>query len=242
MDRLIDAVFSTQGWTIIGAVIGFALSEWSTRSRERRTAGETERSVRALVALEVEQNCSALAAFRGEVAEVDEDGRPGVSDPVDLARRFVQLPFPPLSRRFWERHLASLPAALTPEEIRAAYQFHETLDRLKIARELLAEIEARDQESRQAAHLHYGGPTLPIHAYSPSFPRQAGELWEQCRWEMDDALGIGARLRAMPERRNAGRSFLGRPPRRVATIPPIPRGNPPNPSPADARDAPKEGG
>ncbi len=32
-DRVIDAVFSSQGWTIISIVAGFALSEWATRSR-----------------------------------------------------------------------------------------------------------------------------------------------------------------------------------------------------------------
>jgi hypothetical protein len=90
-----------------GLIVGFFLNEWAVERRYRRQRRESREATRAVLHVEMERNVEALRAWRA--------GK-------DL---------PTQSNQIWASQLPALPAALSPNEIRASHDFYYELYNLR---------------------------------------------------------------------------------------------------------------
>jgi len=93
-----EAIFGVIG-TMIGTILGFVLSEWAARQREKSTEKRQTRTVRTMLSLEIDQNLNLLRDFWSKVRQVDESEQDPNLARSRLARRMIELPLPHWSHK-----------------------------------------------------------------------------------------------------------------------------------------------
>lgn len=132
--ELITAIVGVVG-SIAGILIGFALSEGSTRLRQQQADVEQAQSARMVMRIEIDRNLVRLQSFRKEVAQ-EESKLPKDAQGKWAALRNATLPL--WSHTIWESQISVAAKALTEEEIKGVLSLHSKLDNLsKIHAEFL---------------------------------------------------------------------------------------------------------
>jgi len=127
--------------SLVGAAIGgfFALRAVS-RSHSLERAAQVEHQhqlserIRTMLSLEIDQN---YAAFEKYEAGIDERTlfQNSPRQPKERAQQLSETPLPEWKHDYWDGLTASIPSALTPDEIRRCHEFHSRLEELTRLRE-----------------------------------------------------------------------------------------------------------
>jgi hypothetical protein len=125
--------------TLLGAIIGFVLSEISQYFRNNKNEAKQKESVRKIVYLEIEKNLELLRAFNKTINDPE-----GITLPVDtkgdkesesvrkyqLALRFLGIPFPTFLTLSYESQLQYFSLAFQENEINKIFSFYNFFPRL----------------------------------------------------------------------------------------------------------------
>jgi len=131
MDTIIGGLLSLVGAAIGGFFALRAVSRSHTLDRAAKLEHERQLSerVRIMLSLEIDENYAALEKYD---AGIDErtlfQNSPG--QPKERAQQLSDVPLPQWSHKYWDGLTASIPLALTPDEIRKCHEFHSRLKEL----------------------------------------------------------------------------------------------------------------
>jgi hypothetical protein len=139
---IIAAFISGPVGVVVGAGLGYRLNERATERRDERLAGQHNRSVRILLHTEIDENLATLGAYlhtaRTGPNGIGLTGLP-YEQALQLRRLLIDQPLH-LSRMCWESLISSVPAALTPSQVKQTYQFYAELNAISPNREKLAHL------------------------------------------------------------------------------------------------------
>jgi len=172
--------------TIIGAVLGFLLSEISTRRREQRTEKQQARSLRAILRIEMARNLTTLKQYWSEIQAQDSDSLSPNQRSSVLAERLVNTPLPAFSREALTSQLPLVALSLSPEDIEKMFQFYDRLATLATFRTDAAEA-LRDQQGEMTRFRQ--SQTAP--GQTPGLvyaPRRPFDTLADQRWNGIEAL------------------------------------------------------
>ncbi len=182
-------------FTLLGTILGFILSEFSTWRRESRNETRQAKATRTIVSLEIDLNLEFLKEFieqANKINLVDSDiqGRKKA-----LARFFTEFPFPNWSREAFTSQLSSLPHALSEQEVVKVFQFYDRLQRIDIIRnDLIAALELQKTEL-EAATISKGYYSQLAYIPNEPFNDKASNYWDQGKSLAAQLLAKGNPLR-----------------------------------------------
>ena len=180
---MIEALIATVG-TIIGTILGFFLSEWSTKRREDRNEKKQAQSVRTLVSLEIDRNLNLLRDYWPQVEQAADPNDGAEGRKVKFARRFVELAFPEWKREILDSQLSLLATALHEQEVVQVFQFYDRISKVEALRNGLVLAAQEDKEDqRSPVRNSYG---LPM-----AFSKRALMYWDECEDIVAQLLGKG---------------------------------------------------
>ena len=171
---------------LIGAVLGFFLSELGTKRREEREDNKLAKSVRMVISLEIDRNLKGLKEFWPLITQPEGSGESEETESKNKSKyayKFATIPFPDFNRKALDSQLPSLPLALVEQEVVEVFQFY---DRLLKLEEIRAQFQKKQQE-----HYHQffeetepsvgGYRSAPV-GYKPPqiFNQMANEYWNEC--------------------------------------------------------------
>ena len=188
MPGIIEALIAVIG-TLIGALVGFMLSEWGTSRREKRNELKVAQSCRTIISLEIDLNLELLQDVWPKVItpipgimSIDEQSKQELLR-IAFAKKFIEVPFPELSREVFAAQLPSITNALNSQEMVRVFQFYDRLRKIEtIRKELTLEMEAQrieDREEKARRVASAGKITLAYAAQSP-FDEKAITFWNEC--------------------------------------------------------------
>jgi hypothetical protein len=184
--------------TIIGTVLGFLLSEWSTKRREDRSEKRQAQSTRAILSLEIDSNLNLLRTFWARVNQLENFGQEPEERKRKLAQNFIELPLPAWNREVLESQIPFLPAAAREEEIVRVFQFYDHLRRLEAIRnDLILAMEVQRDELRAATKGSVGHGIGRVFAYLPPrpFDEKSPACWDECESLVAQLLAKGNPLK-----------------------------------------------
>jgi hypothetical protein len=171
---MIEALF-----TLLGTILGFALSEFSTWRRESRNETRQAKATRTIVSLEIDLNLEFLKEFIEQANQINLEKSDLQERKKSMARFFTEFPFPNWSKEAFTSQLPSLPLALSEQEVVKVFQFYDRLQRIDIIRnDLLAALDIQKSEL-EAATISKG--YFRQLAYSPNkpFDDKASNYWDE---------------------------------------------------------------
>ena len=187
---MIEAIF-----TIVGTIVGFALSELATIIREGRSEKRQSKSVKTIVKLEMELNLQMLREFWSRVTQFSEPEVDPDTRKRSLARQFfIEVPFPVFKREALESQLPLLAGALHEQEVVRVFQFYDHLSKLKlIESKLTTSMHEQREETRAATAPGSSGGLGQVLAYYPPMPfdDSAPNLWDECERLVTQLLNEG---------------------------------------------------
>src|SRR5215510_13036789 len=131
MDMIIGGLVSLVGAAIGGFFALRAVSRSHTLDRSAKLEHDRQLSerVRTMLSLEIDQN---YAAFEKYDAGIDERTlfQNSPWQPKERAQQLSDTPIPEWKHAYWDGLTASIPLALTPDEIRRCHEFHSRLKEL----------------------------------------------------------------------------------------------------------------
>jgi hypothetical protein len=188
---MVEAIF-----TIIGTIIGFALSEVATAIRECRGEKRRTRSVKTLLKLEMTLNLQGLRDFWTKVSTLPEAQEDLDSQKRALARQLIEEPIPQFERGAFESQLSHLASALEEHEVLQVLQFYDRLRRLESIRaEFIESLSEQQQELQAAAPGAAIGDSLTsglaYYLLSRLFNEKAPRLWDEVELLVNQILAKG---------------------------------------------------
>lgn len=187
---MVEALF-----TLLGTILGFALSEFSTWRRESRNETRQAKATRTIVSLEIDLNLEFLKEFIEQANKLNLENSDIEGRKKALARFFTEFPFPNWSREAFTSQLSSLPNALSEQEVVKVFQFYDRLQRIDIIRnESILAIELQKNEIEAATISR--GPYRQM-AYLPNkpFDDKASNYWDEGKSLAAQLLAKGNPLR-----------------------------------------------
>jgi len=185
---MIEALIATVG-TIIGTILGFFLSEWSTKRREDRNEKKQAQSVRTLVSLEIDRNLNLLTDYWPRVEQAADPNDDAQGRKIKLASKFIELAFPEWKREILDSQLPLLAMALREQEVVQVLQFYDRLSKVEALRNGLVSAAQEDKEDRRA-------PVRNSYSSSMAFSRKALVYWDECESTVAQLLGKGNPLKS----------------------------------------------
>ena len=186
--------------TIIGGVLGFALSEVATRRREAREEVRRAQAVRTIIQLEIERNLAALKTFWTGVKANDKPDL-GRRRKNILAEQFVNLPLTPFSRDSLTSQMSLLAFSLTDVQIERVFRLYDRLDFLMTTRAAFAEALRDEQQEMTRFRQSQSAPGQPqglVYAPRQPFDAQASQQWDEIESTAAELLETGNPLPSAP--------------------------------------------
>lgn len=174
--------------TVIGVILGYALSAGERWWRERSETQERIKAVRLLLRLEVGQNLDLVRLLSTGIERDSHDESDPEFAAINSARTLIHSPLPPWSHDIFKSQLAGIPVALTPHEIQELYQHHNRLDGIEVIRSTLKQLHEEQQAEFRAPKT---GTVVTIAMPASVFQRNAGTLWAECKRLMDALESAG---------------------------------------------------
>jgi hypothetical protein len=167
--------------TIIGGVLGFGLSEVSTRRREAREEKRQGQAVRTIIRLEIDRNLATLKTFWTAVKAKD-NADLGRRRKNILAEQFVDLPLTPFSRASLTSQMSLLAFSLTDVQIERVFRLYDRLDFFMTTRATLADALRDEQQEMTRFRQSQSAPGQPkglLYAPRQPFDAQANPNWDE---------------------------------------------------------------
>ncbi len=185
--------------TLASVAVGFGLSELGTWLRASRSDKRQRASVRTLLRIEVAENLAALRPYWEAITEDLGSTTTGGNVRGTYARGMVQRPLPPWSHLMWDAQATALPAALSPQEIRAMQRHYANLAALGMYRQQLVEVDRADVVAQQTA-VEIPPPMVGMAATRQVVERRfyevAARLWPNIEQAATELLEQGVPLNA----------------------------------------------
>lgn len=103
---------------IAGVVVGFILTGVYNYYTEKGKEKRLKKNIRTLINLEIKQNLNLLKEFYKNVKNIKTVKNPTEKQLIDeYSRRLIELPLPPWRHTRWDSQTATLPLALSNDEI-----------------------------------------------------------------------------------------------------------------------------
>ena len=169
--------------TLIGTILGFFLSEWSTLRKEERTEKKQAKSIKMMISLEIDCNLKALHEFWLEVNQTNNQDKDINAQKRIKAGRFVRSTSFLLSREVLDSHLSVISIALQEQESVQVIQFYDRIRRLEAIRSsLFITLEKDEEEFLKETTPGPAGFRMASLGYRPfqTFTHRAEELWNEC--------------------------------------------------------------
>lgn len=174
---MIEAIF-----TIVGTIIGFALSEIATAIREGRSEKKQAKSVKTLLKLEMTLNLRRLQDFWAKASMLPETPEDLDDQKRALTRQLINEPLSEFERDAFESQLSHLAGVLKEQEVLQVLRFYDRLRRVESIRaELMASLSEQKQELQAATTGGVAGSQFRTIAYFPPTPfnEKAPRLWDE---------------------------------------------------------------
>jgi hypothetical protein len=171
--------------TVIGVILGFALSEWAAKRREERETGKRNKSSREIIILEIDVNLKTLNGLWDEINKGWNDSGESTNKPSkrELAKKLIEQPFDVFSKRAFESQLSNLADAFSSLEVIQVFQFFNRLEKIEDIREKLDRLmKLQIVEERHAivdTGVYVGSRVSKPHPRP--FDNQVDSLWDECR-------------------------------------------------------------
>jgi stalled ribosome rescue protein Dom34 len=177
--------------TIIGVIVGYAISAGDRWWRERRTERRRTKSVRILLGLEIEQNLMLVGRLKERLRWSGETEDDPESAALKKARTLIQSPLPPWSHEVFTSQLSAISDILQPVDVASVYEHHNHIDAITNIRAVLTQL--NQQERVENAPLRSASTgAIPLMAMPSSvFYRNAADLWEECKRLIEALERIG---------------------------------------------------
>lgn len=166
-------------FTLLGTILGFLLSEFSTWRRTSRNEVREAKATRIIVSLEIDLNLESLKEFIKEANKINLEDGDAQKRKKTLARFFTEFPFPNWRKEAFTSQLSVLPHALSEQEVVKVFQFYDRLQRIDIIRnDLLISLELQKSEL-EGARITKGA--YSVLAYLPNHPfnDKASKNWDE---------------------------------------------------------------
>ena len=183
--------------TVVGALLGFSLSEVSTRRREAREEKRRAEGVRVIIRMEIDRNLLALKSFWTAVKASDRDDL-GRRRKNVLAEHFVQVSLAPFSRESLSSQMSLLAASLSDVQIERVFHLYDQLDNLMTIRHALADGLRDEQQEMMRFRQSQSAPGQPqglVYAPRTPFDSQANRDWDGIEATVAELLEAGNPLR-----------------------------------------------
>jgi hypothetical protein len=184
--------------TVIGALLGFALSEVTTRRREAREEKRRAAGVRAIIRTEIDRNLATLKAFWTAVKASDRDDL-GKRRKNVLAEQFVQVSLTPFSRESLSSQMSLLAASLSDVQIERVFHLYDQLDSLMTKRGSLTGALRDEQQEMTRFRQSQSAPGQPqglLYAPRTPFDSEANRDWDGIESTVAELLESGNPLQA----------------------------------------------
>jgi len=183
-------------YTLLGTILGFALSEISSRRKESRNEVRQAKATRTIVSLEIDLNLEFLKEFIVQANRLNLENKNIQERKKALAHFFVEYPFPDWSKEAFSSQLSSLPHALSEQEVIKVFQFYNRIQRIDIIRnDLLAALDLQKIEL-DAATISRGYYRQLSHNPSKPFDDKASNYWDEGKSLAAQLLAKGNPLKA----------------------------------------------
>jgi hypothetical protein len=179
--------------TVIGALLGFALSEVTTRRREAREEKRRGEGVRAIIRMEIDRNLGTLKAFWTAVKASDRDDL-GKRRKNILAEQFVQVSLTPFSRESLSSQMSLLAASLSDVQIERVFHLYDQLDSLMTKRTSLTAALRDEQQEMTRFRQSQSAPGQPqglLYAPRTPFDSEANRDWDGIESTVAELLEAG---------------------------------------------------
>jgi hypothetical protein len=172
---MVEALF-----TILGTILGFVLSELSTRYRESRNEIRQAKSTRTIVSLEIDLNLEFLKEFIEKANQIDLESKGVEERKKSLAHFFMEYPFPDWSKEAFTSQLSLLPNSLSEQEVIKVFQFYDRLQRIDVIRSnLLLALQLKKSEVQAAIKNNYVGFREMYYIPNTPFNDKASSYWDE---------------------------------------------------------------
>ena len=172
---MVEALF-----TILGTILGFILSELSTRYRESRNEIRQAKSTRTIVSLEIDLNLEFLREFIEKANQIDLENKGVEERKKALARFFMEYPFPDWSKEAFTSQLPLLPNALSEQEVIKVFQFYDRIQRTDVIRNnLLLALQLQKSEVKAATKNTYMFFSEMSYIPDTPFDGKASSYWDE---------------------------------------------------------------
>jgi hypothetical protein len=188
LENLVPTAFAIVT-TVIGAILGYILSEVAESRRRARTEKRQAQAMRLLLRLEAERNLNALQAAWSGIG-YDASREYGGRDKRDLAYRFLREMPAEFYRDGLNSQYAQMPLLLTAEEINRLLSFYDDLRRISDFHAALTRARTDQQEEMsrfQQSNIASNQPGRGLYAPRQPFDNLADEGW-------NDLVGVMQRL------------------------------------------------
>jgi len=125
--------------SLVGVVVGFLLSQLAGLMRETATKKKVRRSIRTLLALELDQNLNLLKDYWHDVSLPADEDEPDENPTDRLVRRSREVPYPPLQAIAWQAHIDRTSEVLNENELKQVWQQYEIIQFLPTLHSRLSE-------------------------------------------------------------------------------------------------------
>jgi hypothetical protein len=191
-DQIVQTLFALIT-TVIGGVLGFSLSEVSTRRREAREEKRRAEGVRVIIRMEIDRNLAALKTFWAAVKASDRDDL-GRRRKNVLAEQFVQVSLTPFSRDSLTSQMGMLAASLSSVQIERVFHLYDRLDSLMTKRAALAEALRDEQQEMTRFRQSQSAPGQPqglLYGPRTPFDTSANRDWDEIEATAAELLEAG---------------------------------------------------
>lgn len=167
-------------FTILGTILGFVLSELSTRYRESRNEIRQAKSTRTIVSLEIDLNLEFLREFIEKANQINWENKSVEERKKFLARFFMEYPFPDWSKEAFTSQLPFLPNVLSEQEVIKVFQFYDRIQRIDVIRsELLLALQLQNSEVQAATKNNHMGFREMYYIPNTPFNDKASSYWDK---------------------------------------------------------------
>lgn len=185
--------------TMIGVILGFALSEWAAQRREERERGRRNKSSREFIALEIDMNIKTLNDLWDELNKDWKENYEATTRPSkrDWAKKFIEQPFDAFSKKALESQYFIMTDALNSLEVIQVIQFYNRLQGIENVREKLDHLMQLQIVEERHAVIEMGS-FAGSRAFKPHprpFDEQSDGLVDECWSLISQALAKGNPIR-----------------------------------------------
>lgn len=118
--------------SLIGVVLGFALSQFADWLKSSRRLKRQRKSIRQIIFLEIEKDYKSLSSFWEQIKTSAKVLNEIPADPAEhpIAHYIAKTPFPYLSTAVWDSNLTHISQVYASKEIKKVWDFYEAIFQL----------------------------------------------------------------------------------------------------------------